>query len=170
MRETRVHVRYRHPEITEQELERYIIGVRYPSVDIEALVQRYSDRLETMIGLQYQGLFVKKYLQTIGVARHPQADKVLMGILKRNPDCKSAEDVRQAFEDRLIGKFRDAPPIVRFQGYLNRDIAILEKKGQTELIEPITTLKTIKFIKAQLEAAREASQPSESEPDNPEST
>jgi hypothetical protein len=166
----RKHVRKHHPEVTPQEYERYLVISRYPTLDIDALVQRYTDRLETMIGLQYKGLFIKKYLQTIGVARHPQADKVLMGFLARNPNLQTAEDVRQAFEDGLIGKFRTASPVVRFQGYLNRDIAVLEKKGQAELIEPITTLKTIKFIKSQLLEAREAAKDEETNADSTETT
>lgn len=159
----RLHVQAKHKEIPAAQYERYLVQCRYPTLDIDALVARYVDRLETMIGLQYQGLFIKKYLKTIGVARHPQADKGLMGILAKNPGIKTAEDVRKAFENSLIGKFREASPIDRFKGYLNRDIAILENKGQSDLIEPIKALKTIKFIKQQLEAAREAAKPAEPE-------
>lgn len=146
-------------------MERWITGFRYPHLDIELIVQRYIDRLETMIGLQYQGIFIKHYLRVIGVLRHPQADKTLMRYLK-NPKVKTPEDLRAEMEAQLVGKFREASPEVRFQGYLNRENSILEKKGQAELIPAITTLKTIKFVKQQLEAAREAGQEAEpSEPD-----
>lgn len=158
----RKHVRRRHEgEIDEIEFERYLVEMRYPDLDLDALVQRYTDRLETMIGLQYQGIFIKKYLQVIGVARHPQADKSLMGFHKRNPGMKTAEEVRAAMEKHLIGKFRNASPEVRFQGYLNRDKAVLEKKGQADLIPAIETLKTIKFVKQQLQEALETAREDE---------
>ena len=149
----RRHIVNHHPDISELEYERYIVGCRYPTIDIEWLVQRYVDRLETMIGLQRKGIFIKKYLQTIGVARDWRSDLSLMGILKRYPDVQTAEDVRAAYEQDLIGKFRKASPEQRFQGYLNRENSKLEKAGQADLIEPITTLKTIKFVKQRLQDA-----------------
>lgn len=165
---TRIHIRNYHPEISEVEYERYIVGCRYPTIDIEWLVQRYVDRLETMVGLQRKGIFVKKYLQTIGVARDWRADLSLMGILKRYPDVQTAEDVRAAYEHDLIGKFRKASPEQRFQGYLNRENSKLEKSGQAELIETISTLKTIKFVKQRLqEVVAERDEESETEA-NPE--
>jgi hypothetical protein len=147
-----------------------LVQQRYPTLDIDALVQRYVDRLETMIGLQYQGLFIKKFLNIIGVARSAQADKVLMGILKRNPDCKTAEDVTRAYANRLVHTFRNASPEVRFQGYLNRENSKLEKNGHAELIEPITALKTIKFIREQLQEARQQAVEPDTEETEAEST
>lgn len=80
---------------------------------------------------------------------------------------QTAEDVRAAYERELIGKFRDASPEKRFEGYLNRDNSILEKNGQAELIGPITTLKTIKFVKQRLQEALEESEKPEETPVNP---
>jgi hypothetical protein len=166
-KDLRTHVSRHHPEITEVQLERYFVECRHPDTDIDALVQRYVDRLETMIGLQYKGFFIKKYLQVLGVARHHQADKSIMRFLK-NPDIKTPEDLRAEMERQLIGKFREASPEKRFQGYLNRDKAILENKGQAELIPAIETLKTIKFVKKQLQAAQEAKAESEAKADDTE--
>lgn len=151
----RVHVRKYHPEISEIELERYMVGFRYPHVDIDRIVQRYVDRLETMMGLQNQGIFIKKYLQTLGVARDYRADLSLMGLHKRFPGLETPEDIRKAYERQLVGTFREASPEKRFEGYLNRENSKLEKAGQGDLIPAISTLKTIKFVKQRLQEALE---------------
>lgn len=143
-------------------MERFLVQTRHPDTDIDALVQRYVDRLETMIGLQDQGFMIKKYLRVLGVARDWRLDLAIMGVLKHNPDVKTAEDVTAAFANKLVGKFRTASPEVRFQGYLNRENSILAKKGQAELIPAIEALKTIRFVKKQLQAAQAAEAESES--------
>lgn len=149
----REHVWGHHKEITPEILERHIVQTRYPSLDIDYIVQRYKDRLETMIGLQYQGIFIKKFLQTIGVARHPQADKGLMRFLK--PHMKTPEEVTRAMADELCYKFLKASAETRFEGYLNRDISVLKKQGHDALIPIVRTLKLIQFTKKQLSAAIE---------------
>jgi len=149
----RKHIKRKHDgDITEIELERYLVELRYPGLDLDALVKRYEDRLESVITLNRKGYYMKKYLQVIGVLRHPRSDNILLRILN-NPEVKTAEDVRAEMERLLVGKFRNASPEVRFQGYLNRENSILEKKGQADLIPAISTLKTIKFVQKQLQEA-----------------
>lgn len=161
----RVHVRKYHPEITEVEMEYYIAKSRYPNLD--ELVQRYIDRLETLMTLLDKGYNFKKYLDALGVRRHWLVDLSIQGLHKHNPGLKTAEDVRAAYERQLIGNFREASPEKRFQAYLNRDNSVLDKKGQTDLIGPISTLKTIKFVKERLqETMSENPAPEEKEPEN----
>lgn len=163
-KDLRPHVRRHHPDITALELERHIALSRYP--DLDALTQRYIDRLETLMTLLDKGVFLKKYLQTLGVLRDYRADLSIQGIHRRNPGLQSAEDVRAAYERELIGKFREASPEARFQGYLNRENSKLEKAGQADLIEPISTLKTIKFVKQRLqEVLEDSAKPDETEPE-----
>jgi hypothetical protein len=153
-----------HPEISEIAMERHMMETRYPELDIDAMVQRYVDRLETHIGLLEKGYYFKKYLQVLGVLRDWRRDCALLGLHRRNPWIKTADDVKKAFADELVNKFRKASPEARFQAYLNRDNAILENKGQADLIGPMTALKTIKFIKQRLqEALEEEKKPDDSE-------
>lgn len=106
------------------------------------------------MGLQDQKLMIKKYLKTIGVLRNWRADLAIMRFLK--PEMQTAEEITKAMEAGLVGKFREASAEVRFQGYLNRDLAILRNNGHEDLIPAVKTLKTIKFVQKQLAEAREA--------------
>ena len=145
----RKHVWSHHPEVSPEELERHIIQTRYPDLDIDATVQKYKDRLDTLIGLQEKGIFIKKYLATIGVLRHWRSDLAIRTFLK--PGMTTAEEVTKAMADGLVNRFREASPEDRFKGYLNRDLSVLEKQGHSELIPVVKTLKTIKFVRKQIQ-------------------
>lgn len=147
----REHVHSRHQDVSAEELERHAVMTRYPDLELDKEIQRYRDRLETLIGLQRRGIFIKKYLKTIGVLRNWRADISLLGFLK--PEMQTAEDVRKAMEDGLVGKFREASAEKRFEGYLNRDLSVLRKAGHEDLVPIVRALKVIKFTKKQLESA-----------------
>jgi hypothetical protein len=146
-----------------------MVLTRYPDLELDREIKRYTDRLETLIGLQRRGIFIKKYLKVTGLLRHWRSDLALLSVLK--PGVETAEDVRQAFEDQLIGRFREAPAEQRFEGYLNRDLSVLAKSGHEALIPAVRALKIINFTKKQLEEAlNEALKESQSQaaPDSPE--
>lgn len=151
----RVHVKRYHPEITPAEYERYFVETRYPDLDLDALVERYKSRLETMIGLQYKGIFIKHYLKTIGVARHHNADKCLMRYLKHNPQTE--EELVKLMRGALVEtQLKKATPESKFLEITKRDITVLRKKGcPEELIPVVEQLKLIKFTKKRLAEAIE---------------
>jgi hypothetical protein len=149
----REHVHSKHEEVSAEELERHLVLIRYPDLELDNEIQRYRDRLETLIGLQRRGIFIKKYLKTIGVLRNWRADLAILAFVK--PGMQTAEEVRQAMTDGLVNKFRNASPEARFEGYLNRDLSVLKKSGHEDLIPAVRALKIINFTKNQLDAALE---------------
>jgi hypothetical protein len=155
----RRHVAKHHLEVTPEELERHIVLTRYPDLDLDALVELYRNKLDTIMLQQQRGLFVKKYFRTIGLMRNWRADLNIQRYLK--PGMTTEAEVKKAMADALVNKFRQASPEVRFQGYLNRDLARLRNDGQEELVPAVRALKIIRFAQKQVtdaidEALKEA--------------
>jgi hypothetical protein len=151
----RDHIKTFHPDIDPKVVERYMTETRYPDLDLDAIVERYRNSLETMIGLQYKGWFIKKYLKTIGALRSPQADKRLMYVLSMLPADATREDVRQFHTDHLINHFLKCSPDVRFNSLLNGHIDSLIKRGHEDLIPMVKAKRIIEYARKKMHATIE---------------
>jgi hypothetical protein len=136
-------------KMSKRKMEKYIAQVRYPDADLKLLAKRYKEKLETAITLQNKGYRLKNYLKSLGILRPFMSDVQYTRFIE--PWMTKGEQVTQSMTDKLVGKFLKSSPEVRFRGYLNRDIAVLKKNGHEDLIESVTALKVIRFVKKQLE-------------------
>ena len=136
------------PYRKKRKIELYIAQLRYPGANILRLGKRYRDRLETVITLQNAGYRLESYLAAIKVTRSFKSDAALTPYIK--PWMKTAKDMTDYMAEQLCFKFNACSPEVRFQGFLNRDISILKSKGHGDLVESVTALKVIKYVKKQM--------------------
>jgi hypothetical protein len=130
-----------HPEVHRHDIEYHIVTTNNPQLDVDLLLVRYLDHQETIHGLNKQGIFVKHFLQSVGVARSNKDDMALMGRMK-----KALRTPEQNFDKEL-----------------RRRITWLKKSGAAseELEAAITALKLIDFTKKML--ARTPEKPKEPE-------
>lgn len=130
----RKHFKDKHPEAHPHDLEYRIVTTINPQLDVDLLLVRYLDQLETVIGLKKQGIFVKHFLENIGVARSDKDDKSLMSRMKWEKASKER----------------------KFEVALNRQLTWLKKDGLfDELSEVVTALKLIRYAKNELAKAQE---------------
>lgn len=164
-RQYRRHVEYHHPKQSDADRERHLVNIRYPHIDIDKLIKRYENKLETMIGLQYQGIFIKKFLYTIGVARHHNADKSIMRAHKKLDMTKATKaDVLKGISDLFNQKTEKAP--MSLDTMILKATAILLEKGQDELIPVKVAELRIKHAKDALASQIEALRKSMLEPED----
>lgn len=143
----RMHYKEKHPTAHPYDLEYRIITTVNPELDVDLLLVRYLDHKETVIGLNKQGIFVKHFLQKIGVARTDRDDKALMGRMKLAH--RTDEQILKTNINKSLVHYRNK----------NFDEEELE-----EIAAILTTLKLVKYVKKKMAEASEPKAPKEPEP------
>lgn len=134
----RMHVKRKHKEILDIDLEYDLVRQRYPDMCIDDLILRYLEKEETMITLLKKKILPKKFFETIGIIRTAQEDKGIMSVISRRK------------------KYYKESPEYRFEKqYLKRETNKMEKLGLPELIPAVTVLRTIQFMQRQAKKAKE---------------
>ena len=148
-RRLREHCLNKHKEVLPETLERHIVKLNYPKLDLDKIVEEYKNKLSTMIGLQYRGLFIKHYLKVTGALRHPQADKAIGKYLDMlGPGDMTHDKIMAKMDEKLVGVFRDISDMESIgHAYINRDIYKLKNQGLGHLESALRAIKIIEFAK-----------------------
>lgn len=154
----RIHLHKHHGHLGIVEIEKHLVMTRYPDFDFDLEIGRYRDRLETIIGFQRRGVFIKKYLKESGLLRNWRSDLALMRYIK--PWMTTPEELKAQMTKELSEKFQSDQIAKNNSGLddrgLDKSITSLKNSDAEELIPAVVTLNIIKRTRRKLDKAKTA--------------